>query len=153
MITIGIAIANIVNAILASVINSFDNALWRTALGIQAAPGIILFIMLFWLPHSPRQLVERGREDEAQKVIAKVNSWELDAPETKAEVDDIRSAIEQERKVGTASWSELLKDGIINRVVLGIMLQLWQQWTGVNAIMYYSVRMWTLWLKPREIRS
>lgn len=47
-------------------------------------------------------------------------------------------AVEEEKEIGTASWSELGKSGIANRVVLCIMLQLWLQCTGVNAIMYYS---------------
>ncbi|KAI9016628.1 general substrate transporter [Hyaloraphidium curvatum] len=138
MITIGIAVANIINAILASIINSFDNALWRSALAIQAIPGILLFIMLFWLPHSPRQLVSKGMIEPAEKIVAKTNGWPEGGEEAKNEVEEIRLGIEEEKAVGTATWGELLKTGILNRVLLGINLQMWQQWTGINAVMYYS---------------
>lgn len=94
--------------------------------------------MLFWLPQSPRQLVERGKITEAEQVVAKVNDWDVNGEETKNEVEEMRLSVEEERKIGTASWGELTKPGILNRVVLAIMLQLWQQWTGINAIMYYS---------------
>ncbi|KAI9156056.1 hypothetical protein H9P43_009166 [Blastocladiella emersonii ATCC 22665] len=141
MITIGIAFASIVNAIIITVYKSAakdDNSQWRLALGIQAAPGFLLILILFLLPESPRWLLSKNRDDEAAAQLAKLRQTDVKAAEVQQEFHDIKQSIDAERQIGTASWGELMRPGIRNRLVIGVMLQFFQQWTGINAVMYFS---------------
>ncbi|KAL7750058.1 hypothetical protein RI367_004573 [Sorochytrium milnesiophthora] len=140
MITIGIAFAAICNAIIIGVYknDSGNNSSWRSALAIQAGPGALLFIMLFFVPESPRWLITRGRDEEALAKLSKLRQMSEKSPEVQEEYHEYKLSFEAEKQVGTASWSELLRPGIVNRLAIGVILQLFQQWTGINAIMYYS---------------
>ncbi|KNE62473.1 sugar porter (SP) family MFS transporter [Allomyces macrogynus ATCC 38327] len=141
MITIGIAVASIINAIIIGAFDGApkdDNKPWRLALGIQAGPGFLLFLMLFFLPESPRWLMFRDREAEALTNLAKLRQSAESSPAVQEEYQEYKDSIEAERQIGTASWSELRRPGIFNRLVLGVVLQFFQQWTGINAVMYYS---------------
>ncbi|KAJ3351458.1 hypothetical protein GGF32_004279 [Allomyces javanicus] len=142
MITIGIAFAFIVNAI---IIGSYkanhdlmNDSMWRTALALQAAPGALLMVMLVVMPESPRWLMLREREEEALTNLARLRQQDERSPAVQEEFHDYKQSIETERQVGTAAWSELGRKGILNRVGLGIALQFFQQWTGINAVLYYS---------------
>ncbi|KAI9156065.1 hypothetical protein H9P43_009175 [Blastocladiella emersonii ATCC 22665] len=141
MITIGIAFAPSVNALL---IESYKNEpldndrQWRIALGVQAVPGFLLMFMLFLLPESPRWLMAVDREDEALHNLAKLRQAEARSPAVQEEFHDYKQALETERQIGSASWRELLRPGIKNRLVIVSFLQFFQQWTGINVVMYYS---------------
>lgn len=71
LISIGFALANWIG-----LFGSFakGNAAWRVPLGLQCVPAVILIVGLFWLPESPRWLIQRGRYDEALAVIKKLHS-------------------------------------------------------------------------------
>ncbi|ORZ36832.1 and other transporter-domain-containing protein [Catenaria anguillulae PL171] len=153
MITIGIAFASICNAIIIGAYgnkNENNDAQWRLALAIQAIPGFILMGMLFFLPESPRWLMSRERESEALASLAKLRQSDEKAPLVQEEFHDFKQGIEAEKAVGNASWSELMRPGIRNRLVIGIILQFFQQWTGINAVMYYSSSLFIAMGIPRE---
>ncbi|KAI9011523.1 general substrate transporter, partial [Gaertneriomyces semiglobifer] len=137
MITIGILIASIVNAIIIKTVEK-TNVEWRLALGMQLVPGSALLLINFFMPYSPRWLMTRGREEEATATVARLRSLPADDSVVQTEIREIREGIELERQVGTGSLKELLMPGIFNRVIIAFMLQLGQQWTGINFIMYYA---------------
>lgn len=136
MITIGILVAAICNAIIISFTSGdFE---WRLALSIQIIPGFILFLLTLFMPYSPRWLADQDRDSEAIQTLAKLRDAPVSSEVVQDEFHDIKSNIEYEREVGTASWSELLRPGIINRVFIAVILQFFQQWTGINVILYYQ---------------
>ncbi|RKO83577.1 general substrate transporter [Blyttiomyces helicus] len=141
MITIGILLAAIINSIIIKVGTATGNFEWRLGLALQGIPGIVLFLLTFFIPYSPRWLANNGRDDEAIAVLAKLRSEPVDSAAIRTEYDDIKASIEMERQVGTADWSELVKPGMLNRVVLVVLLQFFQQWTGINVILYYQDRL------------
>ncbi|ORZ33341.1 general substrate transporter [Catenaria anguillulae PL171] len=152
MITIGIAFAASVNAIIIDKYQNapFDNDIqWRLALGLQAAPCLLLVLFMFKLPESPRWLMSRDREDEALKSLAIVRQSSTRSPEVQEEFYDYKQAIELERTIGSADWKELLLPGIWNRVAIACFLQFFQQWSGINSIMFFSASMFIAMGFPR----
>ncbi|KAI9342386.1 general substrate transporter [Pilaira anomala] len=136
MITIGIMVAFWIDA----GTQHIDGAgSWRIPLGIQMAPGVILFIGTFFLPYSPRWLLSKGRNAEALGVLAKLHSAgnETD-PRVVAEYEEIIAQIELERAVAVGSYLELFQGKLRRRMILGILVQIFQQFTGMNSIMYYA---------------
>ena len=130
MIVVGILVAFIVNAILAS---SGD---WRLMLGLAAVPSLILLVGMAFMPETPRYLVTEGEEDEAKEVLEELKSDDApaeDDPDQK--VDEIREVDEQEDGGGAG----LLKEPWVRpALVVAIGLAVFQQLVGINTIIYYA---------------
>ncbi|KAJ1959633.1 hypothetical protein GGI12_004241 [Dipsacomyces acuminosporus] len=116
-----------------------SNAAWRIPLGLQIVPALFLFFAMFFMPYSPRWLVNNGKVDEAHKVLARLRAdGDMDAPEVLEELEEIKEAVRIDREVSVHSYSELFKYPIRRRVVLGVVIQALQQLTGINVIMYFA---------------
>ncbi|KAJ3020025.1 hypothetical protein HKX48_001440 [Thoreauomyces humboldtii] len=137
MVTIGIFVASCINAIIIKTSDETDIR-WRLALGMQLVPGVAVLLLNLFMPFSPRWLANRDRDSEATKILARLRGMPIEDPAVQAEYREIKESIEMERQIGNASFTELLKPGIRNRVLIGFMLQFFQQWTGINFIMYYA---------------
>jgi hypothetical protein len=83
MVVLGILIAYIVDFVFKGVA---DN--WRWMLGLGAVPGVALAVGMVLMPHSPRWLMERGRDDEARAVLKRVHGRTEGIEE---EMDDIHT--------------------------------------------------------------
>ncbi|KAI8809972.1 general substrate transporter [Cladochytrium replicatum] len=137
MITIGIFIATCVNTGIILALKNTQTE-WRLALGVQTIPGILLTILMFFMPFSPRWLMYKHRDAEALNVLSKIRGEDVNSAEVQAEYNHIKESIAAEEAIGEASWSELFQKGIFNRVLMGFLLQFFQQWTGINVILYYG---------------
>ncbi|CCF57726.1 hypothetical protein KAFR_0D00790 [Kazachstania africana CBS 2517] len=113
---------------------------WRVALGISFAWALFMIGGLTFVPESPRYLCEKDRIEDAKKAIAMSNKVSVDDPAVQAEVDAIMASLEAERAAGNASWGELFspKGKILQRLIMGVMLQALQQLTGDNYFFYYG---------------
>lgn len=128
MITAGILIAFLSNTAF-----SYYEA-WRWMLGIIAIPGVLFLIGVFALPDSPRWLIMAGRKQEAIKVLHKLRG---DEKVIQQEVQEI----EEQLKVPQKGWSLFKENPNFRRSVgLGVLLQVVQQFTGMNVVMYYAPR-------------
>ena len=127
MIVIGISASFFSNYAL---LNSGEHN-WRWMLGIEAIPAALYFVLLFFVPESPRWLFGQGREDEALQIFTKVAGPEHAAEELRS----VRqSAAEHVAGLGvSALWSRKM------RFVMFIALSIafFQQITGINAVFYY----------------
>jgi len=105
---------------------------WRWMLGIITIPAVLLFIGVLFLPGSPRWLAAKGRYREAQKVL---NMLRDTSEQAKKELEEIRESL----KVKQSGWALFTNNGNFRRAVyLGVLLQVMQQFTGMNVIMYYA---------------
>lgn len=93
----------------------------------------------FFLPFSPRWLVDQDRDEEAITVLADLRSGgDRNATVVQEEYREIKENVVFEREIAAKSYMELLKVGpenIRRRVILGVLIQAFQQLTGINAIM------------------
>lgn len=128
MITAGILLAFLSNTAF-----SYYEA-WRWMLGIIAIPGVLFLIGVFALPDSPRWLIMAGRKQEAIKVLHRLRGDEKVIQQEVAE-------IEEQLKVPQKGWSLFKENANFRRSVgLGVLLQVVQQFTGMNVVMYYAPR-------------
>jgi SP family galactose:H+ symporter-like MFS transporter len=136
MITIGILLAFISDTYFAeyAVIGGKEGGHWRWMLGILVIPASAMAVAIFTLPRSPRWLLLKGKESEAREVLEKIRSL----PE---EIEGEIKAIQEDMKVPQNGFRLFTQNPNFRRAVyLGIGLQVIQQLTGINVIMYYAPR-------------
>lgn len=128
MITLGIFIA-----FLSDTAFSYSGN-WHWMLGVIAIPGALFFAGIFALPESPRWLMMKGRNEQATMVLTKLRG----NPE---EVRQEEAEITEQLRIPQRGWHMFLENKNFRRAVgLGIILQLMQQFTGMNVVMYYAPR-------------
>ena len=131
-IVVGINLIYFVNLVIASYGDEAWNVEtgWRYMLGSGTIPAVLFLVLLFTVPESPRWLVKKGKDDDALDTLEKVNG----TTEGKSVLNEIKESLGQE--VGTLSdlFSKRLKPAL----VIGIVLALFSQITGINAIIYYA---------------
>ncbi len=128
MITIGILVAFLSDTAFSHSGN------WRWMLGIIAIPGALFVLGVLTLPDSPRWLLMRGRREEATRVLMRLRG---DAAAVSQEVADISAQLLTPQR----GWHLFTSNRNFRRSVgLGILLQLMQQFTGMNVVMYYAPR-------------
>lgn len=117
-----------------------NTAAFRIPWAIQGVPAVILCLGMWIFPFSPRWLADKGRMEEALQVLADIHgNGDPNHPRVQTEMDEIKATIHFDKNVASHRYSDLLKPGMIYRVSLGICLQIWQQLTGMNIIMFYVV--------------
>ncbi|HEY3551564.1 MAG TPA: sugar porter family MFS transporter [Gaiellaceae bacterium] len=125
MITSGILLAYIVDWGFAGFSNN-----WRWMFGVAAVPGAALAIGMYFMPFSPRWLVDQGREDDAREVLLRYRDDEHDVDDEIAEIKDVT---EKE-----FSLRELLGKGVRRMLIVGVALAIFQQIVGINTVIYYA---------------
>jgi SP family galactose:H+ symporter-like MFS transporter len=107
---------------------------WRWMLGIIAVPALLMFVGMLFLPESPRWLVLKKRIEEARRVLRRLATSDADAGR---ELEDIENGLRVEQK----GYALFRGNANFRRAVyLGVGLQVIQQFTGINVIMYYAPR-------------
>uniref|UniRef100_A0A5B6YKJ9 Putative inositol transporter 2 n=1 Tax=Davidia involucrata TaxID=16924 RepID=A0A5B6YKJ9_DAVIN len=112
---------------------------WRWMLGVAGIPALVQFILMLLLPESPRWLYRKGREEEAKTILRKIYT----AEEVETEIEALKESIETEiREKGSSekiSLVKLLQTKTVRRgLIAGVGLQVFQQFVGINTVMYYS---------------
>lgn len=103
---------------------------WRYMIGSGAIPALLFFVLLFLVPESPRWLIKKKREDEALDTLGKVNG----SQQAKVLAAEIKSALSHE----TGTVAELFSPGLRLALIVGVVLALFSQITGINAIIYFA---------------
>ncbi|KAF6761513.1 monosaccharide transporter [Ephemerocybe angulata] len=129
-------------------------ASWRIPLGIQIIPGVILALGTFFLPPSPRWLVLQGRHADALSSLARLRMrsqeeaesdslLQIELLEMKVETELINQRLGVEAaKPGFRSemraWGKLFSKEYRGRTMVGVLIMFFQQWSGINALLYYG---------------
>lgn len=147
-ITVGILIAFMSNAWVLNLAQSSPEILpfgflkyiiieetWRGMFGAETIPAFIFLVCLAVVPESPRWLVQQNRNKKARYILEKL----IDENEIENNVKQIRETLQDV----SGSYRELLKPGFRTAVFIGILLPLFSQFSGINAIIYYGPRILT----------
>ncbi|GAB3662537.1 sugar porter family MFS transporter [Zhihengliuella somnathii] len=133
MIVVGQLAAFIVNAIIGTTLGHLDGV-WRIMFAVAALPAIALFVGMLRMPESPRWLVAQGRIEDAGAVLGMVRSQERAA----AELADIRQSAARDEQAVNEGFGALRNPWFVRILLVGIGLGVFQQFTGINSIMYYG---------------
>lgn len=127
---------NIVFGILLAYVSNFivqeaapDADLWRLKLGIAGVPAILFAVLMYTIPQSPRWLSLRGRKDEARASLERVG-----VKDTAAMLAEFERAADHARKNAA---EKLFVSAYRRPIVLAILLAMFNQLSGINAILYY----------------
>ncbi|GAA5841700.1 hypothetical protein JCM5353_000944 [Sporobolomyces roseus] len=139
MATVGIFLANAVNYSLNDRNDAFS---WRFAIAVQFIFAGAIFLGTVLAPESPRFYVQRGNIEQAQVNLAKLRGYQPDEPEVQREMDQIIAAVEQDKLSQSAGFADCFKtkDRMLLRTMNGILIQMGQQWTGVNFFFSYGTK-------------
>lgn len=112
---------------------------WRWMLGVAGLPAVLQIVLMIFLPESPRWLYRKGREEEANAILRKIYPTD----EVESEIQDLKESIDKQVKEEGSSekinFVKLFKTRTVRRgLYAGVGLQIFQQFVGINTVMYYS---------------
>jgi len=145
MIISGLTAAFVVNYYLAAAAGASTEKLggleaWRWMYLMQAIPAAVFLAALFLIPESPRFLVSKGREGEAEIVLTRL--FGADTAATK--LAEIRASFSADHRPQLRDILDPVKGGIRPVVWAGLLLAVFQQLVGINVIFYYGSTLWQL---------
>jgi MFS family permease len=137
---------------------SQKEASWLLPLALQLAPAVLLGVGMLFMPFSPRWLVHHSREAEAHSVLARLRGLPQDHELIELEFAEIRAQSLFEKKSLAENFPHLQdmsalstfklqfvaigslfkSRGMFKRVIIATLTMFFQQWTGINAILYYA---------------
>ncbi len=143
-IVIGILSAQIINLLIAEkVAESATTAMileswngqtgWRWMFAAEAFPAFGFFVLMFFVPESPRWLVKNGRPQKAEKILTRIGGESYAA----SEVREIQATISAE-ETSHVRFGDLFDKRLFPVLLLGIYLAVYQQWCGINVIFNYA---------------
>ncbi|HTV42266.1 MAG TPA: sugar porter family MFS transporter [Candidatus Sulfotelmatobacter sp.] len=106
------------------------NTGWRWMFATGIAPSLLFALLLFSIPESPRWLIEKKREQTARHFLEKVGGPEF----ASGEFENIRTALSQEQ----GTLRELFSAKLRRPLIIGILLAILQQVTGINVFLYFG---------------
>jgi MFS transporter, SP family, xylose:H+ symportor len=143
-IVVGILGAQIVNWLIADKVSEGATAAlirmswngqrgWRWMFTAVVVPAVVFFLGALFIPESPRWLAKSGFIDQARHVLARIGGQSY-GNET---LREIQNALAIERQASTP-WHELASPSVLKILVIGVVLAVLQQWSGINIIFNYA---------------
>ncbi|KAL8322426.1 hypothetical protein RB597_008252 [Gaeumannomyces tritici] len=135
-----------------------QDAAWLTPTTLQLAPAVVLFVGMIFMPFSPRWLVHHGREEEARKVLSHLRELPSDHELVELEFLEIKAQSLFEKRTIAEHFPHLSEPtawntwkiqwvaigklfqsrAMFKRVIVATVTMFFQQWTGINAVLYYA---------------
>ena len=110
----------------------FVSEVWRGMLGMETLPAIMIFIIIFFIPESPRWLILKGKEEKATNILERIYT---SSKEALFQLTETKSVLSSESK---SEWKLLLQPGIRKAVIIGVCIAVLGQFMGVNAVLFYG---------------
>jgi SP family arabinose:H+ symporter-like MFS transporter len=143
-IVIGILAAQIVNWLIAQpvpegvsveyILDSWNGQYgWRWMFGAETIPASMFFLLMFFVPESPRWLLKYGRDEQASRILSRLCGAKYAAPA----IEDIKKTLAGE-EIARVNFRDLLEPKLRRIVILGVFLAVLQQWCGINVIFNYA---------------
>ncbi|KDN70683.1 hypothetical protein CSUB01_11133 [Colletotrichum sublineola] len=135
-----------------------SDASWLVPICLQLGPATILFVGMIWMPFSPRWLIHHGREEEARRVLANLRDLPEDHELIELEFLEIKAQSLFEKRSTAEHFPHLQElnawntfklqfvaikalfqtKAMFKRVIVATVTMFFQQWTGINAVLYYA---------------
>lgn len=110
---------------------------WRGMLGMESLPALLFFIVIFFIPESPRWLLVSQRDEKALSILTRIYSSGTEATQ---QANAVR---EQLASDGQTNWRLLFKPGYFKALLIGVAIAILGQFMGVNAVLYYGPTIFT----------
>jgi len=104
---------------------------WRYMFWSELVPSLAFLGLLFWVPKSPRWLMTKNRTEEAAAVLEQIHGKDVAAKELK----EIEASLAQDN---TADKPSIFSKSLFPIIIIGTILSALQQFTGINAVLYYG---------------
>lgn len=142
-IVIGILLAQIVNWQIAQpvapgasnteILNSWNGQHgWRWMFWAETVPAGLFFLLMFFVPESPRWLAKNGNENKVLKILERIGGQQY----AKTELSNIRLSLKNTTQ--KTNYRDLFQPGLKPILIIGIVLAAFQQWCGINVIFNYA---------------
>jgi len=105
---------------------------WRGMLGLGTVPALLFFTGLCFVPESPRWLIQQGKNDEGIAILAKITNM------ASAQKDAV--LIQNTKSQEKGSYKEVFSPAMRKPLLIGLLLPLFSQFSGINAVIYYGPR-------------
>jgi len=105
---------------------------WRGMFALEMFPALLFLFFLVFIPESPRWLTKAGKQKNALHILSRINGSTI----AQKEIEDIRESL----SAGRTSLKILFGKGFRMALFIGIAIALLQQFSGINAIIYYGPR-------------
>lgn len=112
----------------------FDEYNWRWMLGLEAIPAILYFFALFIVPQSPRWLAMKGKYEKALKIMTRAAGEE----EARRVIESVKASMGEDQKEVKLPIKELFKPALRLVLMLGLVIGILQQITGINSVFFYA---------------
>ena len=110
----------------------FVSEVWRAMLGMESLPALVFFIVIFFIPESPRWLLNRKQESRALIILSRIYNSTSEAARQAFEVK------QQLTNNSKSNWRLLLKPPFLKALLIGMAIAILGQFMGVNAVLYYG---------------
>jgi len=104
---------------------------WRFMFASEAIPALLFFILLFYVPETPRYLASKNKKDEAYSILSKINGSKEKAKVVLSEINHSLNTVTTSGKL--FSYGKTV-------IIVGILLSVFQQFVGINVALYYAPR-------------
>ena len=111
-----------------------DQNVWRWMLGVELIPALCYFVLLFFVPKSPRWLYLKGNLEGAKKVLTEIHGLDRG----RLEIEIIDSNIHADKNKAALKLKDLLKPSLRFILIVGLIIGVLQQITGINAVYFYA---------------
>jgi major inositol transporter-like SP family MFS transporter len=133
MIVIGQLVAYIANSVIENITHNAPGT-WRYMIVLGTLPAILLWVGMLILPDTPRWYIANKLPEKAKKLLLEIR----DAAEVKTEMLDIEKRVKESKNIKAASIKDFKTPWIKRLLLIGIIIAITQQITGVDTIMYYA---------------